>query len=131
MRWFGRPRQFDVKASAGVLLAARPRRTAFTNFQLMESKQIENTIVDEANRRTYVILAPRVLTDGEIYRVIRQEILRRRTPLADGETITLTVTSTGGRITSVVEPDPPKEPLSPAAPGPNETGMFHLPACSI
>lgn len=97
----------------------------------MESKQIENTIVDEANRRTYVILAPRVLTDGEIYRVIRQEILRRRTPLADGETITLTVTSTGGRITSVVEPDPPKGPLSPAAPGPNGTGMFHLPACPI
>ena len=86
----------------------------------MESKQTENTIVDEANRRTYVILAPRVLTDGEIYRVIRQEILRRGSPLADGETITLTVTSSGGRITSVAQPGPAKPPLNPAAPNPKE-----------
>ena len=86
----------------------------------MKAPNIENTIVDEANRRTYVILAPRVLTDGEIYKVIRQEILRRGTPLADGETITLTVTSSGGRITSVAEPEPPKGPLSPVAASPNE-----------
>jgi hypothetical protein len=86
----------------------------------MKAPNIENTIVDEVNPRTYVILAPRVLTDGEIYRVIRQEILRRGSPLADGETLTLTVTSSGGRITSVAEPEPPKGPLSPAAPNPNE-----------
>ena len=66
----------------------------------MKAPNTENTIVDEANRRTYVILAPRVLTDGEIYKVIRQEILRRGSPLAGGETITLTVTSSGGGITS-------------------------------
>lgn len=86
----------------------------------MKAPNIENTIVDEANRRTYVILAPRVLTDGEIYRVIRQEILRRGSPLADGETITLTVTSSGGRITSVAEPEPQRKPLGQAAPNPTE-----------
>jgi hypothetical protein len=86
----------------------------------MKSKQIENIIVDEANRRTYVILAPRVLTDGEIYKVIRQEILRRGSALTDGETISLTVTSSGERITSVAEPGPAKSPLHPAAPNPSE-----------
>jgi hypothetical protein len=86
----------------------------------MQRKQIENTIVDEANRRTYVIMAPRVLTDGEIYKVIRQEILRRGRSLADGETMTLTVTSSGGRITSVAEPEPPEGPLIPATPNPSE-----------
>ncbi len=79
----------------------------------MEAPNIENTIVDEANRRTYVILAPRVLTDGEIYRAIRQEILRRGSPLADGETLTLKVTCSGRRITSVAEPEPQRGPLSP------------------
>jgi hypothetical protein len=77
----------------------------------MKAPNIENTVVDEANRRTYVILAPRVLTDGEIYRVIRQEILRRGGPLADGETITLTVTSSGGRINAAAEPGPQRGPL--------------------
>ncbi len=84
----------------------------------MKAQNIENTIVDEANRRTYVIMAPRVLTDGEIYKVIRQEILRRGSPLAEGETITLTVTSSGGRITPVAEPEPTSGSLSPAVPDP-------------
>ncbi len=97
----------------------------------MKAQNIENTIVDEANRRTYVILAPRVLTDGEIYRAIRQEILRRGSPLADGETLTLTVTSTGGRITSVAEPEPQRGPLSRAASNPNEEKRFTLPPASL
>lgn len=92
----------------------------------MQRKQIENTIVDEANRRTYVIMAPRVLTDGEIYKVIRQEILRRGRSLADGETMTLTVTSSGGRITSVAEPEPPEGPLT--TPNPNEEEPSTSPA---
>jgi hypothetical protein len=56
-----------------------------------KTQQVENVIVDEANRRTYVILAPRVLTDGEMYKAIRQEILRRggRT-VPPGETLTFT-----------------------------------------
>jgi hypothetical protein len=86
----------------------------------MQSKQIENTVVDEANHRTYVILAPRVLSDGEIYRAIRQEILRRGgRPLADGETLTLTLTSSGRTISPAPELEPQKEPLSPGCAQPS------------
>jgi hypothetical protein len=79
----------------------------------MKAPNIANTIVDEANRRTYVILAPRVLTDGEMYRAIRQELLRRGSPLADGETLTVTVTTSGRRITSDAQPEPPKSTVEP------------------
>ena len=76
----------------------------------MKALNITNTVVDEANRRTYVILAPRVLTDGELYRAIRRELLRRRgKPLAHGETLTLTVTASGGTIASATELEPQTE----------------------
>jgi hypothetical protein len=56
----------------------------------MKASEVENKIVDEANERTYVIMAPRLLTDGEIFRIIRREILKRgRKPLDKGETIVL------------------------------------------
>ena len=93
----------------------------------MKATNIENTIVDEVNRRTYVILAPRVLTDGELYWAIRQEILRRGSPLADGETLTLTVTSKGGRITSVTKPEP-QGTVEPDAVQSESTGTLDLPA---
>jgi hypothetical protein len=84
--------------------------------------------VDEANRRTYVILAPRVLTDGELYRAIRRELLRRGgKPLAFGETLTLTVTSSGGTIANATEVEPQTEPAGMAAPNPDEPGDFSLP----
>ena len=52
--------------------------------------EIENVVVDEANHRTYIVRARRSLTDGEIYRLIRREILKRGgKPLASGETLTL------------------------------------------
>ncbi|MGH7968875.1 MAG: hypothetical protein ACREIC_09135, partial [Limisphaerales bacterium] len=99
----------------------------------MKTPNIVNTIVDEANRRTYVILAPRLLTDGEIYRAIRQELLRRGSPLADGETLTLTVTSNGGTVSSVAEPDPQKGLVSAAAPTPidNEAESFASPPAPL
>ncbi len=97
----------------------------------MKAPNIENTIVDEANRRTYVILAPRVLTDGEIYKAIRQEILRRGSPLADGETITLTFTSSGGRITPVAQPEAPKGPSSPGASNPDEEERSASPSAPL
>lgn len=57
----------------------------------MQPTNIENTVVDEANNRTYVVLAQRVLSDGEIYKAIRQEILRRGgVPPSPGETLTIT-----------------------------------------
>jgi hypothetical protein len=49
---------------------------------------MENIIVDEANDRTYVILAERILTDGELYRIIRLEILSRG-PLNRGERLVI------------------------------------------
>jgi hypothetical protein len=56
----------------------------------MKASEVENKIVDEANERTYVIMAPRLLTDGEIFRIIRREILKRgRKPLDKGETVVL------------------------------------------
>ncbi len=101
----------------------RLRRLAFTKqpgvrfLQLMKASQIENIVVDEANQRTYVVLASTVLSDGEIYRAIRQEILRRGgVPLARGETLTLTLTP-GGRWRAHV--DAP-EPVASGLPGPNQ-----------
>ena len=44
--------------------------------------------MDEANDRTYVVMAERALTDGEIYSIIRLEILRRG-PLARGERLVI------------------------------------------
>ena len=94
----------------------------------MKPANIVNTIVDEANRRTYVILAPRLLTDGEIYRAIRQEILRRGgRPLAHGETLTLTVASSGRAISPVPEPEPQKEAPSMAVPNPVEKDQISSP----
>jgi hypothetical protein len=56
----------------------------------MKATDIENKIVDEANERTYIIMAPRLLTDGEMFRIIRREILKRGgKTLAKGETIVL------------------------------------------
>lgn len=60
--------------------------------------EIENIVVDEANQRTYIVRAPRLLTDGELYRQIRRELLKRGSkPLASGETLTVTFGATEGQ----------------------------------
>lgn len=98
----------------------------------MQAQNIENTVVDEANQRTYIILASRVLTDGEIYRAIRQEILRRGgRPLAQGETLTLMVTSGGGSVASIAEPGRQKGSLSQVAPNPDEEERLISPPASL
>ena len=43
----------------------------------MKKPSVENVIVDEVHDRTYVVMACRVLTDGEIYLAIRQELRKR------------------------------------------------------
>ena len=107
------------------LSATVPPKQALTP---MQAQNIENTVVDEANHRTYVILAPRMLSDGEIYRAIRQEILRRGgRPLAYGETLTLTVASSGRAISPVPEPEPQKEAPSMAVPNPIEKEQISSP----
>jgi hypothetical protein len=56
---------------------------------LIKTEEIENIVVDEANNRTYVIMAARNLTDGELYRIIRLELLGRGQPLAGGEKLVI------------------------------------------
>lgn len=56
----------------------------------MNSKLVENVIVDEAHDRTYVVMADRTMTDGEVYRAIRLELLKRGSPLAKGERLVIT-----------------------------------------
>ena len=56
----------------------------------MKAANVENKVVDEANERTYIIMAPRLLTDGELFRIIRREILKRGgKTLVRGETLVL------------------------------------------
>jgi hypothetical protein len=43
----------------------------------MKSAKIENVIVDEANEVTYVVMARRLLTDGEVFSAIRIALLQR------------------------------------------------------
>ncbi len=62
----------------------------------MHTQNIENIVVDEANNRTYIVLASKVLSDGEIYGAIRRELLKRGgIPPAFGETLTINLARTG------------------------------------
>ena len=53
----------------------------------MKSPSIENVVVDEAAQRTYVVMAHRVLTDGELYSAIRVDLLKRGGRVARGERV--------------------------------------------
>lgn len=57
---------------------------------MSNSEPIKNTVYDEANQVTYEVLAPRTLTDGELFRAIRGAILRSggRRP-AKGDTLVI------------------------------------------
>jgi len=60
----------------------------------MKTPQIENIIVDEANEVTYVVMAKRLLTDGEVFSAIRMAILMRgRKRPGRGETLTISTSS--------------------------------------
>ena len=49
------------------------------------SSSIENVVVDEAHQRTYVVMARRTLTDGELFSAIRVALLKRgEKPLEKG-----------------------------------------------
>ena len=55
----------------------------------INTEAIENIIVDEVNERTYIVMAERTLTDGELYSVIRLELLARKSPPARGEKLVI------------------------------------------
>lgn len=57
---------------------------------MKKSPPVENTVVDEARQCTYVVMASRVLTDGELFSAIRIEVLKRGGKLPDrGETLVI------------------------------------------
>ena len=43
----------------------------------MKTPDVENVVVDEVHQWTYVVMAPRTLTDGELYSAIRVALLKR------------------------------------------------------
>jgi hypothetical protein len=55
----------------------------------MKPASVENVVLDEVHQRTYVVVADRLLTDGELYRTIRLELLKRGEPLARGERLVI------------------------------------------
>jgi hypothetical protein len=62
----------------------------------MKTPSVENVVVDEVHGRTYVVMACRILTDGEIYRAIRRELLKRGGEYPKkGEKLVITVADAG------------------------------------
>jgi hypothetical protein len=56
----------------------------------MKSQTVKNTVFDEVHDRTYVVMATRLLTDGEMYSAIRVELLRRKGKFPEkGETLVI------------------------------------------
>ena len=57
----------------------------------MKTPNIENIVVDEVHERTYVVMARRILTDGEVFSAIRVALLKRGGKrLEKGEKLVLT-----------------------------------------
>jgi len=56
----------------------------------MKIPSIENIVVDEVHQRTYVVMARKTLTDGELYSAIRIALKKRGGQLAKGETMVIT-----------------------------------------
>jgi hypothetical protein len=55
----------------------------------MKAPKIENIVVDEIRQMTFVVMAHRILTDGELYSAIRVEILKRKGVFTKGERLVL------------------------------------------
>jgi len=43
----------------------------------MRTPNVENIVADEIHQATYVVMARRILTDGELYSAIRVALLKR------------------------------------------------------
>ena len=56
----------------------------------MKNPKIENIVTDEIHQMTFVVMAHRILTDGELYSAIRVEILKRKGVLIKGERLVIT-----------------------------------------
>ena len=57
----------------------------------MRTPNVENIVVDEVHEATYVVMARKILTDGELYSAIRVALLKRGGKhLAKGERLVIT-----------------------------------------
>ena len=61
----------------------------------MKSPEIENVVVDEVHHLTYVVMAHKVLTDGELYSAIRVALLKRGSFPAKGERLVIVASRAG------------------------------------
>jgi hypothetical protein len=60
----------------------------------MKTPDVENIVVDEVHQRTFVVMARRLLTDGELYSAIRVALLKRGgKSLEKGERLVITSTT--------------------------------------
>ena len=59
----------------------------------VKAPEIENVVVDEVHQLTYVVMAHKVLNDGELYRAIRVALLKRGSFPAKGERLVITAPS--------------------------------------
>jgi hypothetical protein len=57
--------------------------------------EIENIVVDEVHELTYVVMAHKVLNDGELYSAIRVARLKRGSFPAKGERLVITAPGVG------------------------------------
>ena len=55
--------------------------------------EIENVVVDEVHELTYVVMAHKVLNDGELYSAISVELLKRGSFPAKGERLVITASN--------------------------------------
>jgi len=57
----------------------------------MRTPNVENIVVDEVHQATYIVMARKILTDGELYSAIRVALLKRGGKhLAKGESLVIT-----------------------------------------
>ena len=61
----------------------------------VKTPEIENVVVDEVHHLTYVVMAHKVLSDGELYSAIRVALLKRGSFPAKGERFIIAATGTG------------------------------------
>ena len=60
----------------------------------MKTPDVENIVVDEFHQRTFVVMARRTLTDGELYSAIRVALLKRGGKnLEKGESLVINATA--------------------------------------
>ena len=75
-------------------LGSRASNSKTQRLAQMKSPNVENIVVDEAHELTYIVKAPRILTDGEMFSAIRIALLKRGGKFpGKGETLVITTSN--------------------------------------